>query len=149
MDIVMNLEPHGWLDIFITPTSGERIEIPASFLTDAIRDLVDKLIALRKGADDVEITIQTEPGEYRFWIKKHSLRYVQFEVYEMSDNFSSGAIHEGHRLMSEEVPMVRLYKLMYRELKKMKDLGIDEYKKRWSGDFPLSGFTQIERYVQN
>lgn len=149
MDIVMNLEPHGWLDIFITPTSGERIEIPASFLTDAIRDLVDKLIALRKGADDVEITIQTEPGEYRFWTKKQSASRVQFEVYEMSDNFSSEAVHEGRRLMSEEVTMVRLYKLMYRELKKMKDLGLDEYKKRWSGDFPQSGFTQIERYVQN
>lgn len=149
MDIVMNLEPHGWLDIFITPTSGERIEILASFLTDAIRDLVDKLIALKKGADDVEITIQTEPGEYRFWIKKQSASRVQFEVYEMSDNFSSEAVHEGRRLMSEEVTRVRLYKLMYRELKKMKDLGLDEYKKRWSGDFPLSGFTQIERYVQN
>ncbi|MCG7379094.1 hypothetical protein MH215_18940 [Paenibacillus sp. ACRSA] len=145
----MNLEPHGWLDIFITPTFGERIEIPASFLTDAIRDLVDKLIALRKGADDVEITIQTEPGEYRFWIKKQSASRVQFEVYEMSDNFSSEAVHEGRRLMSEEVTRVRLYKLMYRELKKMKDLGLDEYKKRWSGDFPQSGFTQIERYVQN
>lgn len=31
MDIVMTLEPHGWLDILVQPDQGEPIEIPVSF----------------------------------------------------------------------------------------------------------------------
>ena len=31
MDIVMTLEPHGWLDILVLPDQGEQIEIPVSF----------------------------------------------------------------------------------------------------------------------
>lgn len=42
MDIIMNLQPHGWLDISITSSEGEIIEIPVSFLTDSIHELADK-----------------------------------------------------------------------------------------------------------
>ncbi|PRA08721.1 MULTISPECIES: hypothetical protein [unclassified Paenibacillus] len=148
MDIVMTLEPHGWLDILVQPDQGEQIEIPVSFLSDAVEDIARQFVALHKGATEVTITMQTEPGEYRFWIKKRSQTMVQFMVYEMSDNFSTEAVTEGRLLMSEELTLVKLTKLFYRELSKMKEIGPEEYHKRWSFDFPLNAYERIERIVQ-
>ncbi|MEK3779234.1 hypothetical protein [Paenibacillus sp. FSL R5-0810] len=56
MDIIMNLQPHGWLDISITFSEGEIIEIPVSFLTDSIHELADKSSLLDKDFNEVIIT---------------------------------------------------------------------------------------------
>lgn len=148
MDIVMTLEPHGWLDILLKPNQGEQIEIPVSFLSDAVDDITRQFVALHKGAAEVTITMQTEPGEYRFRIKKCSKTMIQFMVYEMSDNFSPEAVTEGCLLMSEELTLVKLTKLFYRELSKLKEMGLEEYHKRWSFDFPLDAYERIGRVVQ-
>jgi len=148
MDIVMTLEPHGWLDILVQPDQGEQIEIPVSFLSDAVEDITCQIVALHKGATEVTITMQTEPGEYRFLIKKRSQVIVLFMVYEMSDNFSPEAVTEGCLRMSEELTLVKLTKLFYRELSKMKEMGLEEYHKRWSFDFPLNAYERIGRVVQ-
>lgn len=148
MDIVMTLEPHGWMDITIQPNQGEQIEIPVSFLSDAVGEIARHIVALHKGVTEVTMTLQTEPGEYRFWIKKRSQVIVQFMVYEMSDNFSTEAVTEGGLLMSEELTLVKLTKLFYRELSKLKELGPEEYHKRWSFDFPLDAYERIGRVVQ-
>ncbi|ETT38091.1 hypothetical protein C161_08203 [Paenibacillus sp. FSL R5-192] len=148
MDIVMTLEPHGWLDILVQPDQGEQIEIPVSFLSDAVDEIARQFVALHKGATEVTMTMQIEPGEYRFWIKKRSQVIVQFMVYEMSDNFSTEDVTKGRLLMSEELTLVKLTKLFYRELSKLKDMGPGEYHKRWSFDFPLNAYERIGRVVQ-
>ncbi|WP_405131721.1 hypothetical protein MHB43_08355 [Paenibacillus sp. FSL H8-0317] len=148
MDIVMTLEPHGWMDITIQPNQGEQIKIPVSFLSDAVDEVARHIVALHKGAAEVTMTMQTEPGEYRFWIKKRSQVIVQFMVYEMSDNFSTEAVTEGRLLMSEELTLIKLTKLFYRELSKLKEMGLKEYHKRWSFDFPLDAYERIGRVVQ-
>ncbi|WP_458125916.1 hypothetical protein [Paenibacillus sp. Z3-2] len=148
MDIVMTLEPHGWMDITIQPNQGEQIEIPVSFLSDAVDEVARHIVALHKGAAEVTMTMQTEPGEYRFWIKKRSQVIVQFMVYEMSDNFSPEDVTKGRLIMSEELTLVKLTKLFYRELSKLKEMGPEEYHKRWSFDFPLDAYERIGRVVQ-
>ncbi|MEO2260372.1 hypothetical protein ABGV43_26075 [Paenibacillus amylolyticus] len=120
MDIVMTLEPHGWLDIVVQPDQGEQIEIPVSFLSDVVDEIARQFVALHKGAAEVTMAMQTEPGEYRFRIKKRSKTMIQFMVYEMSDNFSPEDVTKGRLLMSEELTLVKLTKLFYRELSKLK-----------------------------
>ena len=80
MDIVMTLEPHGWLDIVVQPDQGEQIEIPVSFLSDVVDEIARQFVALHKGAAEVTMAMQTEPGEYRFRIKKRSKTMIQFMV---------------------------------------------------------------------
>ncbi|WP_186327723.1 hypothetical protein [Paenibacillus xylanexedens] len=50
--------------------------------------------------------------------------------------------------MSEELTLVKLTKLFYRELSKLKEMGPEEYRKRWSFDFPLEAYERIGRVVQ-
>ncbi|MGQ8871209.1 hypothetical protein [Paenibacillus sp. TSA_86.1] len=148
MDIKMKLEPHGWLDIEIESDQEERIEIPVSWLSDALGDMASRLVALHKGAEEVVMVMQTEPGEFRFRIKKTAQARVRFMVYKMHDNFSSQMVTEGALLMSEELTLVKLTKLFYREFSKIRELGLEEYKTRWSYEFPNDAYARIGRVVQ-
>lgn len=143
MEISMSLEPHGWLDVVINSKDGEEIEIPVSFLTDAIYDIANKVSILNNEVNEVIISVQTEPGEYRFRIIKVSNTLSLFEVFEMNDNFSSEMLEEGTLLITEEIKTIRLLRIIHRELTKMKGLGAEEYKKRWNSDFPISAYERI------
>lgn len=143
MEISMRLEPHGWLDVLIISREGNEIEIPVSFLTDAIYDLAQKVSILNNEVNEVIIIMQTEPGEYRFRISKISNTHSLFELFEMNDNFSTELIEEGTLLITEEIKTIRLLRIIHRELTTMKALGIEEFKKRWSSDFPISEYKRI------
>ncbi|WP_339837019.1 hypothetical protein [Paenibacillus sp. FSL R7-0272] len=110
--------------------------------------MASQLIALHRGAEEVVMVMQTEPGEYRFKIKKIAQARVRFMVYEMRDTFSSQVVTEGTLLMSEELTLVKLTKLFYREFSKLKNLGLEEYKNRWSYGFPMDAYERIGRVVQ-
>ncbi|UKS29335.1 hypothetical protein LOZ80_10530 [Paenibacillus sp. HWE-109] len=148
MDFRMSLEPHGWLDIVITSNEGTEIEIPASFLSDAISDLTDKTSNLLEHANEFLISIQTEPGEYRIKYSKISRELILFELYEMDDNFSSEELFKGKLLISEHVHTIKLLRMIYRELTKMKDLGMEEFKERWSYDFPVNTYDKISTSIK-
>ncbi|MNK89115.1 hypothetical protein D3C87_1091120 [compost metagenome] len=149
MEITMTLLPHGWLDISISTSEGKTIEIPVSFLTNAIYEIANKTSSLDKDISDVIITMQTEPGEYRFKITKISNLLCKFQVYEMGDNFSSEAIEEGEFLISEQIQIIRLLRLIFRELTKMRDLGLEEFKERWNSDFPINAYKKIRTTIDN
>ncbi|WP_434752227.1 hypothetical protein [Paenibacillus amylolyticus] len=112
------------------------------------QDVPVGFFVLHKGSEEVVMVMQTEPGEYRFRIKKINQVQIQFMVYEMHDNFSSQVVTEGTLLMSEELTLVKLTKLFYREFSKMRDLGLEEYKTRWSYEFPNDAYERIGRVVQ-
>lgn len=147
MDISMSLQPHGWLDVMIYTTEGEKIEIPVSFLSDAIHEIASKTSSLGISNNDVIITVQTEPGEYRFKISKVTKELSLFQLFEMSDNFSSEALKEGTLLITEEIKTIRLIRIIHRELTKMKDLGMVGFKERWNSDFPITAYNGISEAI--
>jgi|GEM_PF-1948367 len=149
MDIIMNLQPHGWLDISITSSEGEIIEIPVSFLTDSIHELADKSSLLDKDFNEVIITMQTEPGEFRFKITRITNSLCNFQVYEMSDNFSCELNEEGKLLISEQLQTIRLLRIIHRELTRMKDLGFKEFQERWNSEFPLNAYEKLRNTIDN
>ena len=84
-------DTHGYLNDSSTPwlvryydifSDGKEIEIPVSFLTDAIYEIANKTSSLVKDINGVIITMQTEPGEFRFNILKISKLLCLFKVYE-------------------------------------------------------------------
>lgn len=147
MDITMSLQPHGWLDVMIYRTRGEKIEIPVSFLSDAIHEIASKTSSLGIAENDAIITMQTEPGEYRFKISKVTEDLSLFQLFEMSDNFSSEAIEEGTLLITEEIKTIRLLRIIHRELTKMKDLGMEGFKERWNSDFPINAYNGLSETI--
>ncbi len=149
MEIILDLEEHGWLDVIISTKQGNEIHIPVSFLSDAVYDIASRMSVLDTNYTDITIVLQTEPGEYRLRITKKSEKSCLFEVFEMDDNFSSEYTHEGNLLLVEEVKTIRLIRMIYRELSKMKELGLEEFKRRWNYDFPLGYYIRMSEAIKN
>ncbi|EBK2059899.1 hypothetical protein MJ257_22780 [Paenibacillus timonensis] len=143
MEISMSLQPHGWLVVMIYTTEGKKFDIPVSFLSDAIHEIASKISILDKDVNEVIITMQTEPGEYRLKISKISNVFCLFQLFEMSDNFSTEATEEGTLLITEEIKTIRLLRIIHRELTKMKDLGSEGFIKRWNSDFPINAYERL------
>lgn len=148
MDIIMKLDFYGWLDVFIYTSGGKEIEIPVSYLTDAIHELSSKISVIDQINGDTIITVQTEPGEYRLRILRVTDEACLFQVFEMDDNFSTQHIEEGTLLVSEEIEAIRLLRIIHRELSKMKDLGHEEFKERWGSDFPDNAYERISTLIK-
>lgn len=68
----MSLEYHGWLDVVFSCNDARELEIPVLYLTDAIYEIAQKISLLGREVNEVIITVQTEPGEYRMRISKVS-----------------------------------------------------------------------------
>jgi hypothetical protein len=125
------------------------VRIPVSFLSDAIYEIASKISMMDKDSEVIIITMQTEPGEYRFKISKISQELCLFQVFEMSDNFSSEALEEGILLLSQEIKTIRLARIIYRELTKMKDMGLDEYMDRWGAEFPIEEYRRLSDSIKH
>ena len=148
MELSLNLEEHGWLDIVVTTKERQEIEISASFLYDCLDDMAGKTAALAEGAVEAIATVQTEPGEYRFRFIRLDADRCRVQLFKMGDNFSSKAIKEGRRLLSEEMELLRLLRIVQREFTGLQALGGEEYKRRWSSDFPADKVERISRAIK-
>lgn len=58
MDITLTLEPHGWLDVSIEYKTHERVELPVSWLSDALGDMARQLVSLHKGTEEVVMVMR-------------------------------------------------------------------------------------------
>jgi len=72
----------GWSEAHLTLSEGT-IEMRASYLSDALGDLLDALIRLRYGARRAEVSWDEEPGEFRWLLVRHGpgvvVRVLWFE----------------------------------------------------------------------
>lgn len=66
----------------------------------------------------------------------------------MSDNLSSESIEEGTLLLSEEIKTIRLMRIIYRELTKLIDLGLKEFRYRWGSEFPINAYEKISEGIK-
>ena len=80
----------------------ERCELSASYLSDALADLVDAAAAVTAGAGshDVVARFLEEPGEYRWVIAHESATDVRVAILEFDDFLPRRADAEGKVLLS-------------------------------------------------
>lgn len=134
MQISFTLEYHGWLDIEVTDMSGNYI-IPASFMTDVIYDIIQRVSSLLYGAPETVIVIQTEPNECRIRIQRIDSDCI-FEIFEFNDNFNKDEIDKGSCVFKAKVKLKDLLRKILIEINKLLDLGKEEYYRRWGFEFP-------------
>jgi hypothetical protein len=143
MQILFNLEYHGWLDIKVTNETNEYL-IPSSFFTDVIYDIIQRISSLIEGAPEVIIVIQTEPNENRIRIQRDGLNCT-FEILEFDDNFNTDEIDKGVSVFFTHIDLMDLARKFLIEINKLLDLGKAEYHRRWSYEFPEEAY---KRYIK-
>lgn len=104
--------------------------------------MILSLCIFLEGNQDVVAKFQTEPGEYRFRLKSQG-KVCLFEVYIFDDNFCKDELEKGQCVISTQIETDKLINKFYREILKLKETGIDEFKKRWGYDFPQDAFMRL------
>lgn len=144
LKIEFNLGDHGWLDICILE-QDKRLTIPASYLSDSIKEMIDSLCIFIEGSSEVIFRFQTEPGEYRFRLKDNG-EVCLFEIYEFNTTFSRDELQDGKCIVSTRIEADKLINKFYREIFKLKEIEENEFKSRWGYDFPKEAF---ERFIKD
>lgn len=127
-------------DDFTNKTSSYLIS--ASYLTDAIYDIIQRVSSLITNASETVIVIQSEPNECRIRMKRNDLDCT-FEIFEFEDNFSSDEIDNGTCVFKSQLKLKVLIKKFVSEINKLHDLDPKEYQRRWGYEFPVEAYDRL------
>jgi hypothetical protein len=127
-------------DSFATPT--------ASYLSDALGDLIRAVRALLEGAEDARASWEEEPGEYR-WVFQRSGSEVRMRLLAFPDVYDDGPDEDGQALLDVTCLVTDLALAVASGAQRVLDqLGPDEYQQRWvEHPFPTDDLTALERLV--
>lgn len=144
-----NLVGKGWSEAEIK--DGEsRATLTASYLSDALGDLVRAILGLLGTADKTTCSWAEEPGEYRWIFKKQGdslfIKIVWFDVL-----WTNKPDEEGTSVFSSSCKLRRFSVQLKNQLEKLLDqYGLDDYRQKWGNyDFPLSEYEKLSEIISN
>jgi hypothetical protein len=139
------LRSFGWADGRIA--IGNAAAAPtASYLSDALGDLLRAVCTLCEGADEARAAWQEEPGEYR-WIFGRTGQCVRLVLLELPDWGLPDS--QGRPVLDAECELDALARAVIGAAAAIKeDIGIDGYLERWIYyPFPANDLEALERWV--
>ena len=89
----------GWSECVIS-CDGQSCITTASYLSDALGNLVRAAVALLSGFSAVTFSFEEEPGEYRWVIRSPRLNEIDLAVLELPDLYRGQPDHEGKLRLS-------------------------------------------------
>jgi hypothetical protein len=102
------LSGSGWSEARIT-NDGEALTLRVSYLSDALRDLTDSMIALMRGATHASCSWQGEDVQHEYrWIFDQDNGDVHVKIVEFDSLFSRKADYQGTTIFSTRCPRRRL-----------------------------------------
>ena len=141
-----HLDTAGWADATITD-GARRVDLTASFLSDALGDLARAVVALLRGANHVEVTWLSEPGVAEWRVDRDG-ENVDITIILFDDwvAYRAGRARRVDQPFVAQCPLVRLAKEVLDELwQLLQSVGIDGYKQRWKKhDFPITEYEQLK-----
>lgn len=105
--------------------------ITASYLGDALGDLLEAVGVLLEGAEQARCSWEEEPGEYR-WIWERTGSDVYLRILALRDNFPRQPDELGTLVFETRQPLRALASAMAAGAQALlDDLGEEEYLRRW------------------
>lgn len=145
-----DLATAGWSTATISD-GVHTLTLTASYLSDALGDLTQAVIALLQGAEGATLAWQAEPGviEWRFERQGDD---VVVCLTRFADNTCYRRSHArpGEPDFSVRCSLTRLGNEVLDELWRIHDtVGVDGYKERWKGhSFPLQEYRQLHALLR-
>jgi hypothetical protein len=138
------LRGHGWSEgrLQVGPAS---VELTASYLDDALGDLVRGALALARGATEVRFAWAEEPGEFR-WVLVRLGRSLSVRVLWFEDGpWSSVPDERGRELLAAACDPKAFWTAIANGARAVRDeMGTDGYKQRWvAHDFPSEQLDEL------
>lgn len=138
----------GWADCIVR-TGGKDYEISASYLSDALGNLVLAAAAVLAGAHSISVGFDEEPGEYRWAVVRTDNGTVTLTVLSFQELWGNRPDAEGTPLCSWTGHPVDLGRAVRDAAEAvLKAHGLAGYKERWAEhDFPSQQLELLKRYI--
>lgn len=150
-DFVYDLTGAGWAEAIIS-AEDHRVQMTASYLSDALGDLTQAIVDLFDGEQTVSTFFMDEPGEHRMSIMKIDGGSVLIEIDRFNDWLSWELDEEknGERVFAAEVELIELASKIEDSLERIfAKFGIDGYKEKWiEHDFPIANQEKLKTYLK-
>jgi hypothetical protein len=135
---------HGWSEAGIFD-GVNRAFLSASYLSDALGDLTNAVIALLRGAQRSTCSWQEEPGEYR-WVFDREDERLRIDILWFEDTFSHELEGKGKLFYSTECELRRFACQLRDQLSRLlEEHGLEGYMQIWANhDFPMTEYRKLE-----
>ena len=130
----------GWTKAIIS-SEGQEAEITASYLSDALGELVSAIVKLLNGSLEKFVVWEEEPGEYR-WIFTQD-KQLKIEIYWNPMN------GEKEKTIFSTITTVKEFaQQVEKQFEKfLNEYGEDGYENEWGFKFPSSEYRQLKNLL--
>jgi hypothetical protein len=150
MRIAINyrLTGHGWSECLISSDEAS-CTTTASYLSDALGNLVRAAEALLSGFSAVSFSFEEEPGEYRWVIRSPRLNEIDVVILQFPDLYSGRPDHEGQEIFRVRCTPETFAEAVYEAaLRVLKEHGEEGYAEKWSEhQFPVHQFESLRGHL--
>ncbi len=125
-----------------------KVELTASYLGDALGDLLEAIGVLLEGGTSARCSWEEEPGEYR-WVFTRDGHNVRLVILALSDNFPPMPDEDGVEIYRTSEPLVDLARSVADAAQRVLDqYGEAEYLRRWvDAPFPTAHLQMIREML--
>lgn len=133
-----DLQQHGWADVTVE-LDGQNHLLRVSYLSDALRDLLDAVWGLTNGALETSVFLEREPTVWR-WVLRRDGDSVLVDVQELEGRSERGGV-----VIHGSVALAELAAEFVREGRRLlAEYGEDGYRERWvANDFPSASLERL------
>lgn len=137
----------GWARCQIE-TENSSVDITASYLSDALGNLANAVVALIKGESVARFSFDEEPGEYRWILERHG-DSVRIRILEFGELWGDDLDENGKMLFDMTCRFDHFVVATCTMLKEIiQKYGPDGYKEKWvEHDFPISQLDAIKKFL--
>jgi hypothetical protein len=148
LEFSYRLTGFGWSEARIADATGEAT-VTASYLSDALRDLVDAVCVITEGKLESRCSWDEEPGEYR-WIFNRDSNAARLKILVFDELWSDKPDTEGRLIYTTEQPILRLARLVLSECQRLlNDLGEDGYHREWGAHpWPTTSIDRLRLAIE-
>jgi hypothetical protein len=143
MEFSYRLIGTGWAEARIADERSHAV-LTASYLTDALGDLLSALVMLKRGEKDVSFSWEEEPGEYE-WTFRRLDSEVELRIESFADQYARTKDEVGSVIFATRQPLGVVIQAVTREARDLLDeLGPEEYARRWvEHPFPVRELREL------
>lgn len=142
LTIIYRLTGRGWSET--TLTDGNRsVSVRASYLSDALADLSEVVLALLRGADHARCRFADEPGEHRWLFERRGER-LAVTIRRFPTTFSTAPDEAGTVIFAAEGTLRRFAVQVSNQLQALLERhGAEGYQALWNHPFPARVYEHL------
>lgn len=142
------LTGRGWIETSLSD-NRHQLTFTASYLSDAVADLVWIVLSLLKGAETGRCDWQQEPGEYR-WLFSRQDEQVEIRILWFPETFSHRSDEQGDCVLVLTCSLLKFATKIHKQLHQLHLLwGQEGYERQWGYPFPKAEWQQLRALLSS